>query len=390
VSDAVRAAGGDGGGGATVTREVNGDTQVLTTRSGRIRTLDDALTFAEVDRAVWEVERYTVNSWEMGFKDADGNADALPVHQVKVWLRRKASAPLVDALDAIYGRIASVAPAYPPVVYTVPRDPHMLEVSLFDVHLGKLAWHRETGDDYDLDIAEAIYERAIADLLCKASPFSIDRIVFPVGQDLLHIDNTDKATSNGTVQDVDGRLAKIIEVAQMAVVRGIDRLREVAPVEVVPVPGNHDAISIFHLARFLWAYYRNCPGVTVDVEPRSRKYVAYGCNLIGYTHGDQERAASLPAIMATEVPQLWAATQYHEWHLGHYHKKRETQFVSVDTHDGVTVRVLPSLSGRDEWHYSKGYTSNRLAEAYLWSHATGPTSYLVTNAGLFGTPRSAA
>ena len=43
-----------------------------------------------------------------------------------------------------------------------------------------------------------------------------------------------------------------------------------------------------------------------------------------------------------------------------------------DTYGGVTVSVLPSLSGTDSWHYKKGYVkNNRAAEAYLWHHDDG-------------------
>jgi hypothetical protein len=361
-----------------LTRDVTGDTQTLTTRGYRIRTLEEALAFAEVDTAVWEVERYVVNTWEMGYKTDEGEGETIPLHQVKVWLKRRIRTAEVDALEAILARIAEAAPRIPAVHIVPAADPHLLEVSLFDAHFGKLAWRRETGQDYDLAIAETVFERAVSDLTRRAQAFEVEKILFPLGQDFLHVDNQALQTVHGTTVDTDGRYAKVLEAGQEALLRTVDFLLQIAPVDVLLVPGNHDALTAHHMARFLWAYYRQTSEVTVDVEPTSRKYYRYGDTLIGFTHGDEERHQSLPAIMATERPQEWAGTRWHEWHLGHLHKRRVTQHTAVDDHDGVVVRVLPSLSGRDKWHYQKGYLSDRLAEAYLWSRETGPAGYLVS------------
>jgi hypothetical protein len=76
--------------------------------------------------------------------------------------------------------------------------------------------------------------------------------------------------------------------------------------------------------------------------------------------------------MASEERQMWAETDYAEWHLGHRHTKGQTETISVGDHDGVKVRRLQSLSGRDAWHYLKGYgCGKRAAEAFLYDSKTG-------------------
>jgi hypothetical protein len=42
---------------------------------------------------------------------------------------------------------------------------YLLEVALMDVHFGMLAWGKETGTDYDIDIAEELFLYAVQDLL---------------------------------------------------------------------------------------------------------------------------------------------------------------------------------------------------------------------------------
>ena len=51
--------------GESVVKDFRRDTGTVVTKSLDIRTLDQALAAAEVDRAVWDVDRYVVNSWEV-------------------------------------------------------------------------------------------------------------------------------------------------------------------------------------------------------------------------------------------------------------------------------------------------------------------------------------
>ncbi len=101
---------------------------------------------------------------------------------------------------------------------------------------------------------------------------------------------------------------------------------------------------------------------------------------MGFTHGSDEKHADLPTIMAGEVPRHWADTTHREWHLGHLHKRKETRFNAGDTYGAVTVRVLPSMTGTDAWHYQKGYVKGcRAAEAYLWSYTEGYKAHFSNN-----------
>jgi hypothetical protein len=367
-----------GGAKEEFTLEEGRDAQTITSRSTRIATLEDALAHAQVDLAVWAVDRYVVNRWEMGYKDAANQPGTQALYQVKVWLTRRVAQPYVDACDGLMQRMAAHAPAYAPTTLPRTEDPHLLVMSLHDQHYAKLAYRREVGDDYDVLISDGLFRDAVADIIGKARGFAIDKVLFPVGSDFVHIDSVQNTTAHGTPQDTDGRLSRAVEIASMAVVHAIDTLLQVAPVDIEFVPGNHDQTTSWHIARFLMAWYRQCDAVSVNCEPIARKYVQYGQTLIGLTHGNSVKLDKLPVIMATEVPHLWAATAWREWHTGHLHSKREMQFNAVNNHDGVVVRVLPSLCQRDMYHYEHGYIGNRQAEGYLYSHERGPSAYVIS------------
>ena len=121
--------------------------------------------------------------------------------------------------------------------------------------------------------------------------------------------------------------------------------------------------------------------MTVDCTPTLRKYVRYGSTLIGYTHGNEEKPADLPKIMAQERKSDWGETTYHEWRLGHNHRAKKVEFVSMDTDMGCEIRWLRSLSATDAWHYAKGYVgTRRAAESFLTCPVEGFRTNSVVNA----------
>lgn len=357
----------DTGGGEIQTEYGQKDGNVVT-RSPHIRTLDDALAAADVNLETWEVDRYIINSW--GMTNSEG--EAYTNYQVKVWLKRLIEEPQQKALESLVSRLEN-KPLSPPTISRNPKhNPHLLEISLYDHHFGKLAWGKETGNDYDLQIAEQLFSAAIENLLGKVNGYAIEKILLPIGQDFLHVNNQQATTAKGTRQDVDTRLAKIFEAAMMAVVNAVERARQVAPVEIIWIPGNHDSETSYYLAQVIRAYYRTCQDVAVNSEPTARKYLKYGNTRLGFTHGDKEPLKQLPIIMAGSEPQAWAETKHREWHIGHLHKKKEVEFITCDSEGPVRVRQLPSLCGTDAWHFESGYVNGlRAAEGYLWHKEYG-------------------
>lgn len=74
--------------------EITKDTWTIILPKTRIHTLQQLLHFCEVDDKLWEVERFTVNKWEMGYKDAEAKPGVVPLYQVKAFLRRRRFATL--------------------------------------------------------------------------------------------------------------------------------------------------------------------------------------------------------------------------------------------------------------------------------------------------------
>lgn len=311
-----------------------------------------------------ECERLGLNPSEVTRGWIKGEKSTIQVDRKKKSLQIELSSAFVEVLDSarrcvIRGPECSNADS-------------MLVVSLCDVHMGKLAYKQEAGENYDVGIASAVYRHAVSDTLKFFNPSRIKRIVMPIGHDLLHTDNLRGETSSGTrVDSVDTRFHRIFDVAVASVIAGIEDCLEVADVFVPAVFGNHDENCSILLVKVLKQYFRNDPRVTVDDTEIGRKYMHWGCNLLCMTHRFT-KLDSAPNIMATEAPEAWGLTTTREILTGHLHSRKATSYRPYYETHGVVVRVLPSLSATDKWHAENGFVSNlRAAESHLYSEETG-------------------
>ena len=266
--------------------------------------------------------------------------------------------------------------------HKIKKDGVLFVPCIFDLHLGKLAWHKETGHDYDLKIAEERFVIAIEDLITKTSGNNIERILFPIGNDIY---NSDKSmpfaqTTAGTPQQDDSRWQKMFQTGTRLITWAIHRLSEIAPVDVVTVFSNHDHERVFYLGEVMNAVFANHPNVVVDNSPLVRKYYKYGSCLFGLAHGHNEKAAELPFLMAQESKTLWAETHYREWLLGHLHHSKKIMTESSKDYSGVKVTYMTSPSAPDAWHFSRGYVGSiRGAEGFIYDKSQGLIASAVHN-----------
>ena len=220
-----------------------------------------------------------------------------------------------------------------------------------DLHFGKLACIGETGDKYDYKIAKHRFLNGLAKFITKLEGRKFEKIIFPMGNDFFNSEN-DGETTGGTKQDNDTRPTKMFEKGVETLIEGIDMLSNIAPVEVLLVPGNHDFMTSFYAACVLSAKYQGSTKVTIDKQPITRKYVQFGTNLLGFTHGSEEKDR-IYGLMQHEVPEMWGNTTTREWIIGHLH------FEAVTEKNGVIVRRIPSLTGTDAWHQKCGFTTSK-------------------------------
>ena len=283
-----------------------------------------------------------------------------------------------DILKTVSNFIEKHSPHYPSVKRTTKYNNHLLVINPADIHIGKYANHLETGDGYNVEIACERVLEGLQGLIDKSKGFEVDRVLFCIGNDILHIDNVYNTTTAGTNQDVDGKWWEHFEIALALYVKCVEILREIAPVDVVHSMSNHDYQSGFHLAHALKSWFRNDSEVTFDISVAHRKYYQYGKNLIGLEHGDGAKMANLPLTMAQERPLLWSETTHRYWYLHHLHHKVKHKWLDAKDFIGVTVEYMRSPSGTDSWHSRKGYVGvPRAVEGFLHEKNSGQVARLV-------------
>jgi len=262
-----------------------------------------------------------------------------------------------EAVDAFAADLVPVPPVLPP---EVTMDHLMTVIPMGDPHFGLYCWAKETGNDFDLDIAKRDLCGAVS-YLVKQVPQCGRCVIINLG-DFFHADNMEGTTKrSGHKLDTDSRLPKVIDVGVAALRQCIaSALEHHATVEVINVVGNHDDVLAYALSVMMANIYENEPRVVIHGDPTPRHYIQHGKNLIGVTHGHQTKDAKLPGIMAAEKPQEWGATRFRTFYRGHFHSD-----MVDDSNPGCRVEGFRTLSPGDAWAVGNGYLSGQDMKAIV-------------------------
>lgn len=243
----------------------------------------------------------------------------------------------------------------------------LVEIPIMDLHLGKYSTSDIVSDEYNSQIARDCFNKVIDSCISRLRSESIEKIIFPIGQDFFHFDTVSTTTTGGTPQDSDRKHQTLFKDGITLLIDGISKLSSElkAQIEVFCVPGNHDFMTSYHAVMSIWCYFYNNENVTVDLSTSPRKYIEFGKCLIGYSHGEKEKKR-IEKIMQVEAAEAWGRTKFREFHLGHLHSEQ----VSED--GGVIIRNLSSVTGTDAWHHNTGYVGAiRKCTCFLWDKECG-------------------
>lgn len=366
-------------GEAIASQSFNANTWNLNLNKTPIASLDDLVKAYNIDLSVWEVVSFSVSRYEsfhgsqavgesQNWSREDDEWTVQPLNAIKAQFKKRVEVDSVrkeiESLKEQMRRSANIVPSIPR--FDKPTG-NVLELCLPDTHFGKVAWAQQTGyDDYDVNIAQKVYEQAIGSILARVEPYKFDRILFVIGNDVFNADNTNGTTFGGTQVESDSRYHRTFRVVREVMVDTIERLRTIAPVDVVVIAGNHDKMTAWHLGDSLECYFHGYHDVKVDNTPKSRKYYKWGKVMLAFAHGDHVKRDKFAKLIASEQPKMWGETVFREVHTGDKHQSR------VEEEFGFRFRILPSLSGTDAWHSENGFVGNlRQAEAFVWNNEEG-------------------
>jgi hypothetical protein len=242
-----------------------------------------------------------------------------------------------------------------------------------DYHLGMLSWSEETGEDWDIQIAENLIYKWFAQAIHQ-SP-DANTAIFAQLSDFLHFDGMDAVTpASKHLLDVDTRFAKLVRVA-IRIIRQIINmlLAKHQNVHILMLDANHDPVSQIWLREWLAVTYENEPRITVDTSPNPYNAYEFGATALFFHHGHKKRISDVSSVFASQFRELFGRTKYAYAHTGHLHH------LDVKENNLMIVEQHRTLAAPDAYSARGGYLSGRDAKVITYHKRYGEVSRLTIN-----------
>jgi hypothetical protein len=254
-------------------------------------------------------------------------------------------------------------------------------INLYDAHIDKLVLIDETNPkEACVEKNCEQFEEAFNKLLSQSLVYNPEKIIFPIGNDFFNANDARNTTVKGTPQDSNPYWKRSFIEGFMMLKRCIDKARIYCKVEVPLVISNHDADKLFYLGQMLAVVYEKDEFVTIDTSTKARKYLQYGSNLLGFSHGHNEKnyLKSLPSTIMIENKSIMPEIDYIHHFCGDIHHKENYLIQSTTDLKGCTVSFLRCLSDLSKWEYEQGYVGiPKTAESYIFTKNKGLAANLL-------------
>jgi hypothetical protein len=293
------------------------------------------------------------------------DADGVRSQQwVKSDLRQEAYNALVK--EAIAEFLEDVPPITAPPAPLDFQSDIIPWIQIGDAHIGMLAHAAETGENFDLKIAERELCTAISMLLDEMP--HCERIVINDLGDATHYDNLTATTAaSGHSLDADGRHPKMLRVYSRTMRFIVDKaLTKAAHVDVLINQGNHSRINDFWMRELLTVAYGHTG--RVHALDNDNVFIGYrmGKTLVMVHHSDKCPPARLVGVMTTDFRKDFGETEFHYVDTGHVHH----HFVSKE-HPSVVIESWNHLAPNDKWAHDAGYRARKAITVVLRSRTYG-------------------
>ena len=258
--------------------------------------------------------------------------------------------------------------------YSIPSPKHiefnpitngdLLILNIADLHIGLKSYLETSNNEYDDVIATNRFFYVINDVMSRIKHKEINKIILLNLGDICNFD-TPYQTTKGTPQ-TDHSLSYFDMFTKVSdiLIKAIDILSQIAPVEVWNCNSNHDRYTTFGIFQVLNSWYRNNDNVWIDTGTLDRKYIKYGRVLIGIAHDINDKVAF--KTIHNEAKEYISDCDYLYWFVAHQHK------LTVIDDYGVEIRRLPTISSNSDWSYGQAYTGTvKKSQSFIVSKEYG-------------------
>lgn len=227
----------------------------------------------------------------------------------------------------------------------------MLIVPIADFHYNLKSSMLTSGNEYNCEIAEENFYYVISQVLERVKGEKFEKVLLTIGNDFINADNMQGTTTAGTPQDNDVTWQEAVKGATKLIRDAIENLREIAPVDVLNIPSNHDMHTMFGIAELLNARYEDCDDINIINNPLPNQYYKYGNNLTCLAHDMPIKRAL--SIISHEAKKDWSHCDHIMCMLAHLHTGMQ-----YEKQGELEIMRLPTFSGWSRWTKTKGYVSS--------------------------------
>lgn len=303
--------------------------------------------------------------WIKTPKDEDGIARSIYI---------KPSQAEDDVLERIKEAFEGIEPAKPVAAPEVVHADLCTTYPIADAHLGLRAWHKETGSDYDTDIASERIRNWMAQCVA-ASPAAETAIVLDVGDYTHANDDTNQTPRSKHVLDVDTRMYRTLDIGIATIGGAVESaLTKHKIVRVCILPGNHNPTIYLAIMFALAERYRNEPRVIVHKQPGEFFLHEFGKVMIAAHHGDKAKADRLVHFVADEYAEAWGRTKHRFLFTGHLHHHKSQDI------GGMKWEQLRAVTERDAYAVSHAYAARAQLQAITYHRDRGEIQRVAVNA----------
>lgn len=303
--------------------------------------------------------------WIKTGKDADGVSRSVYLKPLEA---------TEDVLERIRAAFEGMEAARPVAAPEAVHADLCTVYPIADAHIGMLAWARETGRDYNTNIATERVQTWAAQCVA-ASPPSDTAIILDIG-DFTHADDDTYQTPRSKhVLDVDTRMFRTLDIG-IATLAGVveSALTRHKHVRVCILPGNHDSTIYLAVMFALAERYRDNPRVAVHKQPGEFFLHEFGRVMITAHHGDKAKADRLAHFVADEFAEAWGRTKHRFMFTGHLHHHKSQDI------GGLKWEQLRAVTERDAYAVSHAYTARAQLSAITYHKDRGEIQRVSVNA----------
>lgn len=204
---------------------------------------------------------------------------------------------------------------------------------LTDFHLGMMAWHEESGEDWDIEKAENSINYVIDNFMTPSK--NGKSALLGVMGDFFHWDGLDAVTpKHKNALDADTRFPKVVRTGIRILRRAIETLKSrYDHVNVLICEGNHDLASSVWLREGLGAMY---PGIVIMDSSQYQVYKFGGISIVLH-HGHVKRGKKLADIISGMLSNKLKGADFIFVHNGHGHSYSISDFIFCIIEEHPTI-----------------------------------------------------